>query len=234
MKQRKSQVPAVSSQTFAFLKQLAINNNREWFQNHKQQYNDARENICTFIDQLIAEMNQHDVLETGTGKQCLYRIFRDIRFSKDKTPYNPRFAFSLKRATAARRGGYYMNIQPGHSVLAAGFYAPEPEDLKRIRQDVEMNVQEWKKILNLKQINVNFGSLQGEQLVTAPRGFPKDHPGIDLLRHKQFYLMHSFTDKEVLDPGFLYEANRLFKSVRPFFDYMSLVLTTDGNGEPLL
>ena len=127
-----------------------------------------------------------------------------------------------------------MNIQPGKSVLACGFYAPEPNDLKRIRQDIELNYGDWEKLLRRKEIKSNFGELQGEQLQTAPKGFPKDHPGIGLLRFKQYYLMHSFTDKEVLDAGFLKEVNRLFKSVRPFFDYMSLVLTTNSNGESLL
>lgn len=225
---------SIRPQTIKFLKDLSKNNNREWFQDHKNDYIAAQENVCRFIDHLIPQMNQHDVLETTTGKECLYRIYRDIRFSKDKTPYNPRFAFSLKRATAARRGGYYMNIQSGNSLLACGFYAPVPADLKRIRQDIDLHYEQWNKLLNQKQIKLNFGSLQGEQISTAPKGFPKDHPGIDLLRYKQYFLMHTFTDKEVTEPGFATKVNRLFKSVRPFFDYMSVVLTTNGNGESIL
>lgn len=234
MKSTTNKVVPIHPQTMKFLKDLATHNKREWFQEHKQAYLDAQENVCHFIDQLIPVMNTHDVLETTSGKACLYRIYRDIRFSRDKTPYHARFAFSLKRASAARRGGYYMNIQPGKSVLACGFYAPAPNDLKRIRQDIAAHYDDWYTLLNRKEIRVNFDVLQGEQLSTAPKGFPKDHPGIDLLRYKQFYLMHSFSDHEVLDPGFLKEANRLFKAVRPFFDYMSMVLTTNSNGESLL
>ncbi|MES2837834.1 MAG: DUF2461 domain-containing protein [Bacteroidota bacterium] len=221
---------AIQKSTFQFLKEIAKNNNREWFNEHKTAYTTAQENMAAFVDVLIAEMNKHDELETVSGKKSLYRIYNDVRFSKDKSPYNARFAFGLKRATKFKRGGYYTHIQPGNSFLACGFFAPNADDLKRIREDIAANYKDWNKILNGKKLKENFGVLQGDTVATAPRGFDKNQAGIELIRHKQFILRHNFTDAEVLSPNFVKDVNAIFKSVRPFFDYMSDVLTTDANG----
>lgn len=224
----------LSKSSLQFLKALAENNNRDWFNEHKNSYINAYKNVSDFVDALILEMNKHDVLENSSGKKSLYRIYNDVRFSKDKSPYNARFAFSLQRATKLRRGGYYMNIKPGNSFLACGFFAPNPADLKRIRVDIEHNYKEWNKLLNKKSIKENFGSLRGEKVLTAPKGFSIDHPAIELLRHKQFIFRHEFKDKELTAENFLQTVNSLFKAIRPFFDYMSDVLTTDANGEMLV
>ncbi len=220
--------------TVQFLVDISLNNNREWFNDHKEDYLYAQNNVCTFIDQLIPEMNRHDMLENESGKKSLYRIYNDVRFSKDKSPYNPRFAFSLRRATRFRRGGYYMQIKPGNSFLACGFFAPNPADLKRIREDISVNFTLWNTILNTKGIQSNFGSLRGNLLDIAPRGYDKNHEAIQLLRHKQFILRHEFTDQEVTSYDFLIQVNSLFQSVRPFFDHMSEILTTNANGESLI
>ena len=112
----------------------------------------AQQNTHDFMDRLIVEMNKHDEIENTPAKQILFRIYRDIRFSKDKTPYNPCFAFSLQRATKLHRGGYHVSIKPGKSLIGCGFFGPNPEDLKRIRQDIEINYRKWKKLLNSKGI----------------------------------------------------------------------------------
>ena len=225
---------SINPATLKFLKDIAKNNNRDWFNSHKQQYLGAHENMCAFIDQLMVEMNKHDELESASGKKSLYRIYNDVRFSKDKSPYKPRFAFSLSRATKFRRGGYYMNVKPGNSYLACGFFAPNPADLMRIRSDISDNYQEWNKLLKSKGIQSNFGALTGDKVTTAPRGFDINHVAIDLIRHKQFILRHDFTDSEIISGNFLKEVNRIYKSVRPFFDYMSEVLTTNANGEVIV
>ncbi|HEX9151871.1 MAG TPA: DUF2461 domain-containing protein [Flavobacterium sp.] len=221
----------ILASTTNFLETLATNNNREWFAENKDTYISAQNNIIAFIDQLIILMNTHDAIENESGKKSLFRIYNDVRFSKDKSPYKPRFAFSLQRATKLRRGGYYLNIQPGNNYLACGFFSPNPDDLKRIRKDIELNYKEWRKILSSKPIKANFVELTGSTVPTFPKGFPKDHEAIDLIRHKQFILRHNFTDQEVIDPKFVYNVKEIFKSVRPFFDYLSFVLTTDLNGE---
>jgi uncharacterized protein (TIGR02453 family) len=225
---------SIQPSTLRFLKDLAKNNNRAWFTDHKDQYLAAQSNMMAFIDQLILMMNKHDELETESGKKSLFRIYNDVRFSKDKLPYNPRFAFSLKRATKLKRGGYYMNIKPGNCFLACGFFAPNADDLKRIRQDIDYNYPEWNSILQSKSIKSTFGALQGDTVLTAPRGYTTDHEAIALLRHKQFIVRHHFTDDEVISPDFLKQVNTMYKNVRPYFDYMSSVLTTDANGELLV
>lgn len=221
----------IQPSTFKFLKDLAKNNNRDWFNKHKDVYLAAHLNMCDWVDALLAEMNKHDVLDNVSGRKSLYRIYNDVRFSKDKSPYNARFAFSMRRATKFRRGGYYMNIKPGDTYIACGFFAPNPEDLKRIRVDIEANYEDWNKLLKSKKLYATFGDLSGDKVATAPRGFDKNHEGIHLIRHKQFILRHDFSDEEVLSPDFVKNANAVFKSVRPFFDYMSDILTTDANGE---
>jgi uncharacterized protein (TIGR02453 family) len=220
----------IDKNTFDFLKALARNNNREWFNAHKTNYLKAHENVIHFLDALIDRMNGHDRLETRSGKESLYRIYNDVRFSEDKTPYNPRFAGNFRRVKPQLRGGYYFWIKPGESHIGCGFTYPVADDLLRIRQDIEANYEDWRKLLNLKSIKSSFGHLQGSQVKTAPRGFAKDHPAIDLLRYKQFWFERSFSDKEVLAPDFLTRVNKSYQSIRPFFDYMSDVLTTDLNG----
>ena len=179
-------------------------------------------------------MNKHDRLQTENGKESLYRIYNDVRFSEDKTPYNPRFAGYLKREKPLLRGGYYYWIKPGESRLGCGFTYPNPEDLKRIREDIEENYSDWRKILSGKKLKHTFGEMQGDKVKTAPRGFAKDHLAIDLLRHKQFWFERTFTDEEVLSRDFLKKANDTFKTIRPFFDYTSEVLTTNKNGEAMV
>jgi uncharacterized protein (TIGR02453 family) len=140
----------------------------------------------------------------------------------------------MSRKGDHRRGGYYVHLEPGNSFLGAGFWKPEKDDLFRIRKEWEMEAEELRGILKEKTFKQQWGNLQGEELKTAPKGFEKDHPNIDLIRKKQFVLMKSFTDKEVLDPDFLNQVNYAFKVVRPYFDLMSNILTTNLNGESLI
>lgn len=220
--------------TLNFLKTLSRNNNREWFAKHKEQYLEVRADMEQFADALLLEMNTHDVIETPSGKKALFRIYKDVRFSKDKTPYNTHWSGAFRRAEKSRRGGYYFHLKPGDCFLAAGFWGPNPEDLQRIRQDIDLNFADWKKVLKNKGIVNTFGKMQGETVKSAPRGYSKDHPAIELLRHKQFYFKHSFSDKEVLSTGFAKKMSETYKKIRPFFDHMSEVLTTDANGISIL
>ena len=220
----------IKKESIDFLKTLSKNNNRDWFNSHKDKFMDAHNNIIAFADALLHEMNKHDIIETPSGKKSLFRIYKDVRFSNDKTPYNTHWSGIFKRATKKLRGGYYFKIKPGGSMLVGGFWGPDPSDMKRIRQDIDFNYKSWKKLLAGKTISKAFGKMTGEQVRTAPRGYAIGHPAIDLLRYKQFLLKHEFTDKEVCSPEFLYEANDVFKKMRPFLNYMSDVLTTDANG----
>src|SRR3970040_1481772 len=221
----------IKGSTLKFLQDIAENNNRDWFQMNKQFYLEAQQDMHSFIETLILEMNKHDQLENRSAKKSLYRIYSDMRFSKDKLPYHAKFDFSLKRSGKERRGGYYLNVKPGNSYLGCGFFAPNPEDLKRIRLDITGNHAQWYQLLQSEAIQSHFGDLKGNAVLTTPRGFQKDHTAIELIRHKQFYLKHDFTDEEVLSEDFLAKVNSIYQSVRPFFYYMSEVLTTDSNGQ---
>lgn len=217
-----------------FLLQLKKNNNKPWFEANKPNFLKELNHVENFADALLQELSKTDVLETVSGKKSVYRIYRDIRFSKDKTPFKTFWGGSYTRATAARRGGYYFHLEQGNSFFAGGFWGPNAADLKRIRSEFDHNAESFRKILNSKSFTSTFGTLQGEQLKTAPKGFDINHEAIDLLRYKQFLIMKRFTDEEVLSPLFLEQALETCKNMRPFFDYMSEVLTTDINGASVL
>lgn len=227
VKNTNSHIPTT---TFTFLKSLKKNNNREWFAKNKEIYITEQTHIHNFAEALLNELNKHDVIETPSGKKACYRIYRDVRFSTDKTPYCTYFSGSFRRATKYRRGGLYFHLEPGNTWLAGGFWSPNTEDLKRIRDDIAFDATPLRKILKSKTFVSSFGTLQGEQLKKAPKGFDANHEAIDLLRYKQFLLIKKFTDKEVLSDDFIKLANQTFKNMRPFLDYMSEVLTTDVNG----
>ena len=216
---------------FSFLKSLKKNNNRDWFTKHKDAFLIEQNYIEQFADALLYELNKHDVIETPSGKKASYRIYRDVRFSKDKTPYSTYFSGSFKRATKYRRGGLYFHLEPGNSWLAGGFWNPNADDIKLIRIDIAFDDKPLRKIINSKTFVSTFGKLQGEQLKTSPKGFDNNHEAIDLLRYKQFLLVKKFTDVEVLSTDFVKQANQTFKNMRPFLNYMSEVLVTDINGE---
>jgi uncharacterized protein (TIGR02453 family) len=225
----------IKASAFNFLKDLEKNNTRDWFTENKKRYQLEHEEMISFADVLLAKMNEHDVIETPTGKKSLYRIYRDVRFSKDKSPYKTHWGGGFKRASKQRRGGYYFHIQRGgQSFIGGGFWAPNKEDLLRIREEIANDASEIREIINDPVFVSNFGTLDGEQLKTSPKGFDKEHPDVDLLRYKQFIFGRNFSDEEVLNPNFLEEANKTFQAMRPFFDYMSDVLTTDSNGESIL
>jgi uncharacterized protein (TIGR02453 family) len=224
----------ITKENLAFLKKLSSNNDRDWFNAHKDEYLAQHENIISFADELLALMNQHDNIETPSGKKSLYRIYRDVRFSKDKSPYKTHWSGGFKRATKQLRGGYYFHIQPGNnSFIGGGFWGPNKEDLLRIREEIAVDGQEMRDIITSPDFVDTFGELRGDQLKTVPKGFDKDHPDVDLLRYKQFIFGKNFTDKEVLSPDFVHVANETFQKMRPFFDFMSEVLTTDSNGVPI-
>lgn len=222
--------PQIYASSFDFLNQVKENNNREWFGLRKEEFQKEQGLIEDFAEGLLEELNIDDVIETLSGKKSVYRIYRDTRFSKDKTPYKTYWSGSFRRATKYRRGGYYFHIEQGNSFIAGGFWGPSAQDLKQIREHIAFDATPLKEILTSDSFVATFKSLKGEQLKTTPKGFSSDHENIDLLRYKQFLLVRHFTDAEVLSENFFEEATKTFKNMRPFFDYMSEVLTTDING----
>ena len=228
-----SNIQSIQPSSLAFLKLLKENNEREWFNANKTAFQKEQIGIEAFAQHLLDLMNTHDVIETPSGKKSLYRIYRDTRFSTDKTPYKTHWSGSFKRAGKQRRGGYYFHIESGNSFVAGGFFGPSPQDLKLIRENIAFDAQPLREILTDKTFIKSFEHLKGEQLKTTPKGFDADHNDIDLLRYKQFLLVHHFSDEEVLSTDFSANCNEIFKNMRPFVDYMTEILTTDINGVEL-
>ncbi len=217
---------------FTFLENLKENNNREWFTEHKPEYTVVLDSVKSFYATVKGTLEQQDSIE----KFKLFRIYRDVRFSKDKTPYKTHFAGSFYREGKALRGGYYLHLAPSNkSFLAGGFWEPNKEDLFRIRKEFEIDDTEIRSILAAQEFVTHFGGkLEGSELKTAPKGFDKEHKAIDLIRKKGFVATRYFKDEQVLSSNFSQEVGVAFSALRPFFDYMSDVLTTNLNGESLL
>lgn len=222
---------AIQKSIFSFLNKLKTNNNRDWMTEHKKEYQSNEKLLKQFYGSVEASLNITDEI----SKLKVFRINRDLRFSKDKTPYNIHRSASFSRAGAQRRGSYYLRIEPGNSAMAGGFFSPEPDDLLRIRREFEMDTTEIRTILNQKEFKKAFqGFNQENQLKTAPRDFNKEDPNIDLIKLKNYFVVHHFTDDEVMSKDFEDQLMNHFLLLRPYFDYMSEVLTTDLNGVSLL
>lgn len=226
-------ITAVPQASLTFLKDLKKNNTREWMADHKSRYQDSEKVLKDLYATIKTGLNETDEIE----KLKIFRINRDIRFSKDKTPYNVHRSASFSRAGAHRRGGYYLRIEPGNkSVVAGGFFNPEKEDLKRIRTEFHLDASEIRDILNDSVFAKAFpnGFETTNAVKTAPRDFEKDDPNIDLIKLKSFFVRKEFTDQEVMASDFSDRVLNHFRLLRPFFNYMSDVLTTDLNGESKL
>ncbi len=218
----------VPKEIFKFLKQLEKNNNRDWFNAHKKEFKDLEADVKGFYNSVLENLNVHDDID----KLKVFRIYRDVRFSKNKLPYKTHFGGSFHRTKPNLRGGYYLHIQPNNeSFIATGFWEPNKEDLLRIRKEFEMDDEEIRTIIGKANFKNIWGGFVGDEVKTAPKGFSKEHPAIDLIRKKQYIFIKKFTDKEVFDNKFIKEVDRDFKAIRPYFDYMSDVLTTNLNGE---
>jgi len=221
---------SISKSTLDFLKELKQNNNREWFNANKSAFEAEQKKVKTFYNSVMEHLKATDLIESVK----IFRIYRDVRFSKDKLPFKSHFGGQFTRATNKLRGGYYLHICPGESFLAGGFWEPNKEDLARIRKEFETDASEIRAIVNTADFKKHFEKLKGEAVKSAPRGFDKNHPNIDLIRLKQFIVTREFTDEEVLAPNFLREVTSSFVAMRPYLDYMSDVLTTDLNGVSLV
>ncbi len=216
----------ISKNTLKFLKDLKANNYREWFLVNKSGYESAKAEFESFVDDLLAEIAKFDkTIGHYTAKDCIFRIYRDVRFSSDKSPYKTHMGAHVtataKKSEIHSRAGYYIHIGPGESMLAGGAYMPQAHWLKAIRTEIAGDPESFKKILNSKDFKTYFGALEGEQLKTAPRDFPKDHPEIELLKYKSFLASHQCTDAMVTAPDFLQHCVATFKALYPFDQFLN-------------
>ncbi|MBK8504598.1 MAG: DUF2461 domain-containing protein [Saprospiraceae bacterium] len=216
----------ISKSTFQFLKDLRENNDRDWFNANKERYQVAKEEFDQFIGGLIAEIGKFDPAVTHfTAKDCVFRIYRDVRFSKDKSPYKTHFGAHItsapKKSEIHTRAGYYIHLEPGDSMLAGGAYLPESKWLRAIREKIYSEISEFKKILNNKSFKEYFGTIEGEKLKRAPKDFPPDHADIELLKQKSFLASHKLKDKDVLGVDFLEHSSKVFKTLYPFDAFLN-------------
>lgn len=219
----------LTKSTFEYLNDLKQNNNRDWFTENKKRFETENKLTKTFFTEVLADLEKIDSIE----KMNVFRVYRDVRFSKDKTPYKTHFSVSFSRTKPMLRGGMYLHIENNASFVGGGFWEPNNEDLLRIRKELELDASDLREIIADETFKKFFGTLQGEKLKTAPKNFDKTHPDIDLIRKKQYLLTRKFSNEEVLSSNFKEEVIATFAAMRPFFNYMSDVLTTDLNGESL-
>jgi len=205
--------------TFRFLTQLREHNNREWFEAHRADYEDAKARFESLVDQIIAGLDELAGLQ---AKDCVMRIFRDVRFSKDKAPYKTNMAANL--APGGRKSqvyGYHLSLAPGESIIAGGLYAPEPAQLNRLRDALAADARPLKTIAADKAFKKYFGQLEGEKVKTFPQGYDHAHPDIELLRMKQLLAIQRPPDKVVLGPRFAAHVVKVCAAMRPFNAYLN-------------
>ena len=212
---------------YTFLDELKNNNNREWFAENKHCYNQLKNSSSLVFDDIQRGLGVTDQLENHK----IFRVYRDVRFSKNKVPFKTHLSTSIHREGKRLRGGYYIHLEPNNNFIACGFWNPNKEDLFRIRKELESEYVEFSTLLEEKELTKQWGMLCGDQLKSCPKGFNKEHVAIKWLRYKQFILKKGFTDKECIAEDFSIRVIDHFIAARPFLDFMTLTLTTDLNGE---
>lgn len=211
-------------ETLKFLKELRINNNREWFNENKQRYNEARGRVESLTLRLLAALSE---IEPECGRMapadCMYRIYRDTRFSPDKTPYKNHIGVYMNPHGGKKSilGGFYLHLEPGNCLVAGGIWCPPASVLKALRQDIFDNVEEYLEIINAPEFGKYIDQVGEDCLKTVPKGFPKDWEHIELLRPRSFTVYSKFSDAEVCKTGFENEVMRRFRVIKPYNDFIN-------------
>ena len=214
----------LQASTLKFLKDLKKNNNRPWFEGHRKQYEEAKGDFLVMAEKLIAGIAAFDPqLAHLKAKDCTFRINRDVRFSKDKSPYKNNIAGYFNRYGKKGSGaGFYLHIEPGKSFAAGGMWMPEPKDLIKIRQEIDYSFDDFKKITGNTAFKKAFTEgIKGEALVRPPKGYEDNNPAIAFLKLKSFVVTKSFTDAEVQDKTFVKNVAATFKTMKPLIDFLN-------------
>ena len=215
----------IKKSTLDFLTAIKCNNNRDWFIGNRPLYLDAKDNFESFVQELINEIILFEPIMKGLeAKSCVYRINRDIRFSNDKSPYKSHFgAFMVRggKKNGDKFAGYYFHIEPGKSIMAGGAYMPPSPWLSSIREKISEKPGEFIKIINSKDFIKYFGTIDGEKLKTAPKGYPSNHPHIEFLKLKSYLVVNEASDKLVLSNEFFDHVLNVFKAMKPLNDYLN-------------
>lgn len=216
----------VQPATITFLKQLAKNNNKPWFDEHRKEYETAKTDFENVVSALLEKMPAIDpAFADQKAKDCIFRIYRDVRFSKDKTPYKAHFSAAFSRSGKKdMAAGYYLHLEPGKVFVGGGIWMPENEHLKKIRQEIDYNFDEFKKIVNAAAFKKMFGKVEGEQLKKAPQGYTDDNEALEYLKMKSYTVGHKLDDKQLTDKGFTAQCVKVFATMKPLVDFINNAL----------
>jgi uncharacterized protein (TIGR02453 family) len=213
--------------TFKFLKSLRLNNNKVWFDEHKSDYQHAKVDFESTVQQLIDGLAKQDpVLQGLQVKDCIFRIYKDVRFSKDKTPYKAHFGASFQPGgKKAATAGYYFHLEPGNKSFAGGgIWMPAGPELKKIRQEIDYNFQEFEQIISNKEFIRHFGKVEGETLKTAPQGYAPDNPAINYLKLKSVLVERPFSDEVCTQPAVVRDILKTFSVMQPLVQFINRAL----------
>jgi uncharacterized protein (TIGR02453 family) len=208
----------IATSTFKFLKLLKTNNNKEWFDAHRKEFEEAKNDFLAFVQDIISKLSVLDPeVKDIKAKDCLFRINRDIRFSKDKTPYKTHLgAYISAYGRKSNYPGYYIHIEPGSNMAGGGAYELTPEELKNVRQEIDYNGKEFRKISNAKKFKTIFGEVQGEKLKTGPKGYDASNPMIEDLKFKNWYIMANISDSDLTAGDAVKKILAVYKEMLPF------------------
>jgi uncharacterized protein (TIGR02453 family) len=216
----------IEPSTLKFLRSLAKNNNKNWFDENRAQYEAAKSNFETFIQAVIDKHGQKDeTIRDLTAKKCMFRINRDIRFSKDKSPYKTNFGASIDRGgKKSKYAGYYIHLEPGKSFIGGGLWMPMPEETRNVRQEIDYCLDEFRGIVSSKKFKAVFGELYAgddASLKKIPQGFAADNPAAPYLKLKSWLAMQEIPDTEVTSPTFLKKVTTAFETLQPFLAFIN-------------
>lgn len=222
----------LTKESLQFLDDLKVNNNRDWFQDNKKRYEIFKKDYHQLVSDFLDAMKPLDLsLELLEVKNCTFRINRDIRFSKDKSPYKAHLGIWISGGTKGlNRAGYYVHIEKGASFIAGGFYSPEPDDLKKVRKEIAFFHDDLEEILTNKNFKKEFGSLdinENNSLKNPPRGYEKEHPAIDFLKLKSFIATQKYDIKEVTQKDFVAKMSQKLIALKPLNEFINRALDTD-------
>jgi uncharacterized protein (TIGR02453 family) len=213
----------VHPSTLTFLTQLKKNNDKVWFDAHRKEYEEAKKDFESFVAQLLKALTQLEPAFGGQqAKDCIFRIFRDVRFSKDKAPYKSHFgAFFARGGRKWAGAGYYLHLEPGSMFAGGGLWMPEPAVLKKVRQEIDYDFERFKNIINNKAFKKFFPKLEGEQLSRPPQGYEPDNPAIEFLKMKSFTAGHALKDESITSKTAVKNVVEVFTALNPLINFLN-------------
>ena len=212
--------------TIKFLKDLKKNNNRPWFEKNRKVYEDAKTDFASFIQTLIDKHSKNDpTIKEQVAKNCLFRINRDVRFSKDKSPYKSNMGASINRnGKKSLLAGYYFHLEPDRCFAGGGIWMPIPDDLKKVRQEIDYNFADFKKIIGSKKFKAMYGDLSTNteyKLSRVPKGYEADNPAAEYLKLKSFVAMVSLKDADLISKDLVKKTVAAFEALQPLIEFIN-------------